>query len=44
MANLQHYIGYKLQNKKKTVLRREGREGWMDFPHAFSLRQINMES
>lgn len=53
MANLQHYIHYKLQNKERLLRslkgkskeeRKGGREGLKDFTHAFSLMQANVES
>lgn len=36
MANLQHYIGYKLQNKKTSAQKlggREERDGWIFHMH-----------
>ena len=45
MVNLQHYIHYKLQDKQIVLGSLEGgREGWMDFTHAFSLIQTNVKS
>lgn len=53
MANLQHYIHYKLQNKQRLLRslkekseeeRKRGREGVRDFTRAFSLIQSNVES
>lgn len=43
MANLQHYIHYKLQNEQCSENFR-GRTAWMDFTHAFSLIKTNVES
>lgn len=53
MANLQHYIHYKLQNKQRLLRslkkkskegRKRGREGVRELTHAFSLMQTNLES
>lgn len=37
-------IHFRTKKNSAQKLRRKGREGWMDFPHAFSLQQINTES
>lgn len=53
MANLQHYIHYKLQNKQRLLRslkekskeeRKRGRRGVRDFTHTLSLTQTNVES